>query len=94
MTDNKEVMDTLSLKSVYYMPNKIKAGILYVSEDFQSAQHLCACGCGEVVVTPIDSAGWDFTENNGKPTLSPSVGSFNIPCKSHYWVKDGKIQWC
>lgn len=26
-------------------------------------------------------------------TLRPSVGSFNLPCKSHYYITDDKVEW-
>lgn len=70
------------------------SGILYVSRKYQTCKHLCPCGCGAVVVTPIDKPyGWSFELEEGKPTLVPSIGNFNLACKSHYCIKDGKIVW-
>ena len=34
------------MRRVHYMPKDLKPGILYVSEEFNIAIHLCACGCG------------------------------------------------
>ena len=28
------------------MPKDLKRGVVYVSEQFGAAAHLCACGCG------------------------------------------------
>jgi len=93
--DNTERLNEIELEYVHYMPKKLEHGILYVSKEFGCAQHLCACGCNNKVHTPIDGAyKWDFTDNEGKATLHPSIGSFQIPCKSHYIIKDGKINWC
>ena len=34
------------LQRVHHMPKELQPGILYVSEEFLTAAHLCACGCG------------------------------------------------
>jgi hypothetical protein len=26
-------------------------------------------------------------------SLDPSIGNFNLPCQSHYWIRDGKVVW-
>ncbi len=87
------------------MPEKTKMehGKLYVSMEFRLAIHLCACGwCNEQTVTPFILEGesdfppkWKYTEVDGKVTLHPSIGNMNMPCKSHYWVQNGKVVgWC
>lgn len=92
----------LTVKYVETMPETKEEGILYISKRFGLAIHLCACGCGEQVVTPINgswngwdkSHGWDFTEHeDGTVTLSPSIGNFEFPCKSHYFIRRNKIVW-
>jgi hypothetical protein len=27
------------------------------------------------------------------PTLDPSVGSWQLPCQSHYFIRNGRIEW-
>jgi hypothetical protein len=83
----------IKLLHVEYVPKEIDAATLYVSERFQVAVHLCACGCGEKVVTPLGPTEWLFTEKEGEPNLSPSIGNWQIPCRSHYWIRNGEIQW-
>lgn len=83
----------IQLKYVDTMPIDLVEGILYVSKEFQVAIHLCPCGCLNKIVTPLDDCEWDFHDDNGKPTLYPSVGNWQIPCKSHYWIKSGAIEW-
>ncbi len=39
-------LDRISLQRVHHMPKVLEPGILYVSEEFGAAAHLCACGCG------------------------------------------------
>ena len=78
-----------------YIPEQLEEGILYISEEFQIAIHLCACGCKRQTVTPLENDGWALTKNNQKVTLRPSIGNFmgENPYHSHYYITDNKIQW-
>ncbi len=71
----------------------MEEGVLYISKKFHTSAHLCACGCGNEVVLPFGSRGWTLTESPAGVTMRPSVGSFNLPCKSHYFITDNKIEW-
>lgn len=85
--------DRILLKCVYFMPTELSPGILYFSEEFGMAAHLCACGCEKKVFTPIGPTDWKLTIKDGKPTLYPSIGSWQLECQSHYWVESGRIEW-
>lgn len=87
------MVDTIALQRVKYLPRELVPGVLYVSEEFAVAGHLCACGCGNKVITPLDPAEWTLTERNGRPTLHPSVGNWQLPCRSHYVIAEGLIHW-
>lgn len=73
--------------------SNMKQGVLYISKPYKTTSHLCACGCGNEVVLPFGSHGWALTERLSGVTMRPSVGSFNLPCKSHYYITDNKIEW-
>ncbi len=83
-----------------FMPKReeLKEGILYISLKYGTTAHLCPCGCGHKVNVPINLDGkegwWDYTEENGEVSLSPSIGNFQIPCKSHYFITKNKVVWC
>jgi hypothetical protein len=81
------------LQRVDYMPKDLDSGILYVSEEFDIAMHLCACGCGSKVKTPLGPTEWSVVETPDGPSLSPSVGNWQQPCQSHYWIDRGEILW-
>lgn len=83
----------IKLQRVHYMPKELKPGVLYVSEEFDTAAHLCACGCGSKIRTPLGPTEWKFEQTDSGPTLRPSVGNWQLPCQSHYWIKRGKIVW-
>jgi Family of unknown function (DUF6527) len=86
-------VNRITLGRVEHLPRELAPGILYVSEEFAVAGHLCACGCGNKVITPLGPAEWQLTERNGRPTLHPSVGNWQLPCRSHYVIAEGQIRW-
>lgn len=75
------------------MPAKLEAGVLYLSEEFGTAAHLCACGCGSKVRTPLGPAEWTFIDDPEGPSLDPSIGNWQRPCRAHYWIENGHIEW-
>jgi len=72
------------------MPEELEAGVLYVSMRYATAVHLCACGCGREVVTPLSPAQWKMTFDGETVSLSPSIGSWGLPCRSHYFITKGE----
>lgn len=75
------------------MPDKLDEGVLYVCVKYATSAHNCFCGCGREVVTPIHPTKWKLTFDGVNVSLHPSVGSWSLPCKSHYWLQDGRIAW-
>ena len=86
-------LTNIELVRVHYVPKELKPGLLYVSEEFGAAVHLCACGCGSKVSTPLGPTEWTIQETTSGPSLSPSVGNWQLACKSHYWIRGGRIEW-
>ena len=85
------MIQRFKLQKVQYMPLKLEPGVLYVAEEFGAAAHLCACGCGTVVRTPLNR--WSLTETEDGPSLDPSIGNWQEPCQSHYWIDHGEVKW-
>jgi hypothetical protein len=83
----------IDLLRVHYIPKELKHGLLYVSEEFDVAVHLCACGCGSKVSTPLGPTEWKFKATDSRPSLHPSIGNWQLPCQSHYWISQGNIVW-
>ena len=75
------------------MPKDLSPGVLYVSEEFGAAAHLCACGCGAKVRTPLGPTEWSLEVTDGRPTLRPSVGNWQLACQSHYLITGGEVVW-
>ena len=51
-------MQVLTHEFVHFIPEDLAEGVLYVSIPFVTAMHLCCCGCGNEVVTPLNPDGW------------------------------------
>lgn len=81
------------LQRVRYMPKELAPGILYLSEEFDIAMHLCVCGCGSKVKTPLGPTEWSVVETKSGPSLRPSVGNWQQGCQSHYWITNGEVRW-
>lgn len=77
---------------VVSFPQNLEPGVLYVSTQFSSAAHLCACGCGREVITPLSPAQWVVTFD-GSVSVRPSIGNWALPCRSHYVIDRGTIRW-
>lgn len=77
---------------VEFMPETLEEGVLYVSMEYATAVHLCFCGCGSKVVTPLGPTDWRIVFD-GKVSLEPSIGSWELPCRSHYWVTKDSVRW-
>ena len=83
----------ISHEFVELMPSNLKEGTLYVSMPYETAIHLCACGCGIKVVTPISPPEWHLTWDGDTVSLYPSIGNWQFPCRSHYWIRRNRIIW-
>jgi hypothetical protein len=83
----------LTHKFVELIPTEMDEGVLYVSMEYATAIHKCACGCGREVVTAISPTDWSFLFDGDSVTLDPSIGNWNFPCRSHYFIRRGQIRW-
>ena len=76
---------------VTFIPDELAEGVVYVSVQYNVATHLCCCGCGERVVTPLNPAQWSVTYDGETVSLDHSIAGGS--CNSHYFIKRGKVCW-
>ena len=76
-----------------FIPEDLVDGTLYISMDYATAVHLCACGCGSKVVTPFSPKDWKLSFDGRGVSLHPSIGNWSFDCKSHYWIKNNQVIW-
>lgn len=83
----------LQHRFVESVPEEMENGVLYVALNYASIMHLCACGCGREVVTPLSPKDWNLTFDGKTISLNPSIGSWSLPCRSHYSIRKGHVKW-
>lgn len=85
--------DTLRPEFVQSFPDDLEQGVLYVSILFRTTTHLCCCGCRNQVVMPLRPTAWSMSYDGENISMSPSVGNWSFPCRSHYWIHNNRIRW-
>lgn len=80
-------------KFVEFIPKQKEEGILYVSLEYGTVVHKCACGCGLDVITPITPHDWKIIYDGETISLHPSIGNWAYKCRSHYWIKNNNVIW-
>lgn len=81
------------------LPEKLSPLTLYLIgeyENYWQVVMLCPCGCGyklHMNLLEEYSPYWEYKIENGKVSLYPSIDRF-VGCKSHFYLKYGKIVWC
>ena len=44
-------------------------------------------------MTPLNDIEWELTGSDDRPSLHPSVGNWNLDCRSHYILSKGRVRW-
>ena len=83
----------LAHEFVEFIPDELKERTLYISLTYSTAVHNCCCGCGREVVTPLAPTAWELTFDGKSVSLYPSIGSWSLPCQSHYFITKNKVVW-
>ncbi|WP_395142739.1 DUF6527 family protein [Armatimonas sp.] len=84
---------TLTHEFVEFLPDELDEKIIYVSLEYRTVAHKCCCGCGIVVYTPISPTDWTICFDGESVSLDPSIGNWEYPCKSHYWIVNNSVRW-
>ncbi|MEO9504908.1 MAG: DUF6527 family protein [Maribacter dokdonensis] len=82
------------------LPEKPDEYILYIEgnfkeEDFWYASLKCPCDCGDIIMLNLmtdTKPSWNVNIENKNPSVYPSIWRTKN-CKSHFWIKDGKLVW-
>ena len=86
-------MTKLRHKFVEFIPDTLETAVLYVSIAHGTAVHRCCCNCGREVVTPLTPTDWKVIFDGESVSLYPSIGNWNFPCRSHYWISHNRVEW-
>lgn len=78
---------------VEYIPDRLEEGVLYISVEYLTVTHLCCCGCGQEVSTTLSPTDWRLIFDGKTVSLEPSIGSWGLPCQSHYFITRSRVVW-
>jgi len=78
---------------VEHVPAPLEDGVVYVAIGFGTVVHKCCCGCGDKVVTPLTPVDWAVAYDGQSISLYPSIGRWDAPCQSHYWIRNNRVIW-
>lgn len=81
------------------VPDRMRSGTVYLVGNqgyYWQTVMICPCGCQQILyMNLIDDYDpyWKFNIQGKTISLSPSVNRL-VGCKSHFFLKNGKIEWC
>jgi hypothetical protein len=79
-------------QAVERIPKPLRNGMVYHSEEFEVGALLCACGCGHRVSLLVPDS-HQIASEGGMATVRPSIAVCDAPCKSHYYISAGRVEW-
>jgi hypothetical protein len=79
-------------QAVERIPKQLNSGVVYHSEEFEVAALLCACGCGHRVMLLVPDS-HQVSSDGGLATVRPSIAVCDAPCRSHYFITAGRVEW-
>ena len=90
MTPDKTA--SFRIVDVETVPKPLERGVVYISDKYSLAIHLCAGGCDSEVVMPIrGDRAWTMTRAGDTVTFSPSI--LQGGCNHHYFIEANQVRW-
>jgi hypothetical protein len=86
-------MKTIKHQFTEFIPDDIEKDVLYISTKYKTTRHLCPCGCGGIVDTPLKPGRWKLIFDGDTISLHPSILFKACPNESHYWIKHNKVDF-
>lgn len=81
-----------SYQAVDRIPKQLSPGVVFHSEEYEVGALLCACGCGHRVSLLVPDS-HQITSVGGLATIHPSISVCDAPCKSHFFIRAGEVEW-
>lgn len=83
----------LQHRFVDYIPEQLEEGLLYISIEYTTVAHLCCCGCKQEVSITLSPTDWRLIFDGKTVSIEPSIGSWSLPCQSHYFITKNQVVW-
>ena len=100
-----KTIKTVEIRPEYVIniPAELEENVIYISKEYSGSAHNCLCGCKSRIFLPINQPdhsfelfrtyGWNLIENQKGISFTPSIGNYNLPCKSHYIITNNKANF-
>jgi Family of unknown function (DUF6527) len=85
-------MARFTYRAVERLPKQLEQGVVYHSAEFEVAALACACSCGHRVMLLVPDS-HQVSQKSGFATVRPSISVCDAPCKSHYIITSGHVEW-
>lgn len=79
-------------QAVERLPKQLENGVIYHSKEFEVGALLCACGCGHRVSLLVPDS-HQISSDGAMATVRPSIAVCDAPCKSHFYITTGRVEW-
>ncbi len=76
-----------------HIVSRTETGVLYIATHYATVTHQCCCGCGRNVITTLSPKDYRLTFD-GTVSLEPAIVNSEFPCKSRYFIKQNRVEWC
>lgn len=94
---NRKPLATLTPKFVERIPansEELVPGYIYICAKHRTVVHRCPCGCDGLSEFVLSPTRFRMTFDGDSVTFSPSVGNAYLSCRSHYWIRGNRVEWC
>jgi hypothetical protein len=79
-------------EAVGRIPKELSPGVVYHNVEFELAALLCACRCGHRITLLVPD-GHQISTKRSIPSIIPSILVADAPCRSHFFITDGEVEW-
>ena len=69
-------------------------GTVYISMKHGMVVYRCPCGCGGLSEFMLDPIRFRLEYDGTHVSFYPSIGIPYLECRSHYWIRNSRIEWC
>lgn len=83
---------TFRYQAVERIPKQLDTNVVYHSVEYELGALLCACGCRHKVMLLVPDS-HQVVSVRGLATIRPSIAVCDAPCRSHYFITAGRVEW-
>ena len=90
-------LKAITPKFVEFIPTEGEdfiSGTVYISMKHGMVVYRCPCGCGGLSEFMLDPIRFRLEYDGTHVSFYPSIGISYLECRSHYWIRNNRVEWC